>query len=125
METLHLLLTLNPSSPIAPPVLVPLGLAGFILPLCTNFMVTSLIVYRIWRVSSNSRPYVVSNTSGNSTFLQRATMIVIESGALYFAIQFVFVVLFGLNHPAQAIVVPMAVQVYVRLPDPICTDRNI
>ena len=40
--------------------------------------------------------------------------IVIESGALYLAVQLVFVVLFAIHHPAQGIVCVIAVQVYVR-----------
>ena len=42
-------------------------------------------------------------------------MLIIESGALYLLIQLVYVVLFALEHPAQAIVGVMAVQIYVRI----------
>jgi hypothetical protein len=40
--------------------------------------------------------------------------IVVESGVLYLAVQLVFVTLLAIRHPAQAIVGPMAVQIYVR-----------
>ena len=41
--------------------------------------------------------------------------IAVESRALYFVVQLVFVVLFALGRPAQAIAVPSSVQVYVSL----------
>jgi hypothetical protein len=40
--------------------------------------------------------------------------IVIESGALYLAVQLVFVILFAIRHPAQGIIAVIAVQIYVR-----------
>ena len=45
-EALDILLRTNPTSPMAPKSLVPLGLAGFTLPLCTNVFVTGLIIGR-------------------------------------------------------------------------------
>ena len=39
---------------------------------------------------------------------------VVESGALYLAVQLVFVILIALDHPAQNIISVMAVQIYVR-----------
>lgn len=39
--------------------------------------------------------------------------IIVESGALYLVTQLIFVVLFAIKHPAQAIVAVMAVQIYV------------
>ncbi|KAH9062356.1 hypothetical protein EDB87DRAFT_295865 [Lactarius vividus] len=108
---IHLLLTINPSSPIAPPSLVPLGLAGFVLPLCTNVFVTALIAARIWLLS----PRKVRDLRG--TYFPEGTGrtaidIVIESGALYLVVQLVFVVLFAIQHPAQGIVGVIAVQIY-------------
>jgi hypothetical protein len=41
--------------------------------------------------------------------------IIIESGMLYLAVQLVFVILFAIRHPAQAILARIAVQVYVRI----------
>ena len=50
-------------------------------------------------------------------FTNRARLIsiMIESGASYFATQLIFVVLYGMSHPGIFIVIPMAVQVYVRI----------
>ena len=42
-----------------------------------------------------------------------AVAIVVESGLLYLVTQVVFVVLFALGHPAQAILAVIAVQIYV------------
>ena len=110
---IHLLLGINPSSPIAPPSLVPLGLAGFILPLCTNVFVTALIAARIWLLSPRKvrdmRGVYFPEGTGRT-----AIDIVIESGALYLIVQLVFVVLFAIRHPAQGIVGVIAVQTYVR-----------
>jgi hypothetical protein len=39
--------------------------------------------------------------------------VIIESGLLFLATQFVFVILFAIAHPAQALVEPLAVQIYV------------
>lgn len=105
-----LLLATNPTSPAPPPALVPLGLAGYILPLCTNVMVTSLIVYRIWS-SSRSIPDSPFQIGQGAT--RRAIILVIESGALYLLFQFVFVILFAVQNPAEGILAPMAVQIYV------------
>ena len=48
------------------------------------------------------------------TNARSVTTIMIESGVLYFLVQLVFVTLYGMNHPAEQILIPMAVQVYVR-----------
>jgi hypothetical protein len=97
----------------APASLVPLGLAGFVLPLVTNVIVTTLIVMRIWHLS----PRKMHDTRG-ARFLTtgRATIdILIESGMLYMVVQLVFVVLFAIQHPALDIVGVIAVQIYVRI----------
>lgn len=87
------------------PSIVPLGLASFTLPFCTNGMVTLLIVGRIWFTSRTMKAYTMPSA--------RSVMaIMIESGALYFAVQLVFVTLYGMNNPAEEVIIPMAVQVY-------------
>ena len=43
MAVVHLVLSLDPTSPVPPTDLVPLTLAGYSLPLCTNVMATGLI----------------------------------------------------------------------------------
>ena len=116
-EVLHLLLRINPNSPIAPPSLVPLGLAAFSLPLATNVVVTTLIAARIWYLSLRNARNVGS--AQFSTRTGQATIdIVVDSGMLYLVVQFVFVVLFAIGHPAQGIVGVIAVQIYVRIPSP-------
>jgi hypothetical protein len=107
---LDLLLAINPTSPTPPPGLVPLGLAAYTLPLCTNVIVTSLIVYRIW---STSRAISDSPLDIGQGVTHRAMVLIIESGALYLVFQLVFVVLFAIPHPAEAILAVMAVQIYV------------
>ena len=107
---IDLLLAINPTSPTPPPSLVPLGLAGYILPLCTNVAVTSLIVYRIW---DSSRTIPDSPLKIGQGATRRAMMLIIESGALYLLFQLVFVVLFAIPNPAEAILAVMAVQIYV------------
>jgi hypothetical protein len=116
-EVIHLLLRINPTSPIAPPSLVPLGLATFVLPLGTNVIVTTLIAVRIWYLSPRNGQAMHSMHFPTGT--GRAAMdIVIESGMLYLAVQLVFVILFAIRHPAQGIVAVIAVQIYVRIPSP-------
>ncbi|KAH0833224.1 hypothetical protein J3R83DRAFT_12284 [Lanmaoa asiatica] len=109
IAVLDLLLATNPSSPAPPAALVPLGLAGYTLPLCTNVIVTSLIVYRIWSTSRtvHDSPFHIGEGA-----TRRAMMLLIESGALYLLFQFVFVVLFAVSNPAEAILAVMAVQIY-------------
>ena len=43
----HLVMVTDPSAPSAPAAVVPLGLAGYVLPLFTNAVATTLIVYRL------------------------------------------------------------------------------
>ncbi|EPQ57611.1 hypothetical protein GLOTRDRAFT_38224 [Gloeophyllum trabeum ATCC 11539] len=113
MELLHLLLSINPSSPTAPPQIVPLGIAGYVLPLSTNVFVTALIAARIFWIARASREY--SDLTSSAQTVHRAINVVVESGALYLAVQLTFVVLFAMQHPAQAILAVIAVQVYVSL----------
>ena len=110
---MHLLLITDPSSPIAPPSLVPLGLAGFILPLCTNVLVTALIIARIWLLTPR-RLRDMHNVYIPQGMGCAVIGIVIESGALYLVVQLVFVILFATHHPAQGVVAVIAVQIYVR-----------
>ncbi|KAI0293341.1 hypothetical protein B0F90DRAFT_1670838 [Multifurca ochricompacta] len=110
-ELVDLLLHINPSSPMAPSTLVPLGLAGFILPLCTNVLVTGLIATRIWYLSPR-RTRDLRGLHFPSGIGRAAIDIVVESGALYLVVQLIFVVLFAMQHPAQGIVGVIAVQIY-------------
>ncbi|KAJ7654241.1 hypothetical protein B0H17DRAFT_1214450 [Mycena rosella] len=104
-----LVLSINPTAPVAPAALVPVGTAGFALSLCLNFIVSALIVGRIWQISRQNRMQGISLTDST---IQRAIGIIVESGLLFLAAQFVFVVLFAIKHPAQAILEPVATQIY-------------
>ena len=94
-----------------------LGLASFAIPLCFNFIVTGLIVGRIWYKGRNSTLALQSSggVRSRSNHIQHAMAILIESGMLYFAVQFVETVLQALGHPAQILVAFVATQIYVRI----------
>ena len=99
----------------APPSVGPLSLAAIILPLGTSVIVTSLICARIWYLSprkARNMPSAQFTTETGRTVIK----IVVESGMLYLAVQFIFVVLMAIGHPAQIIVAMTAVQIYVRIP---------
>lgn len=115
MGVAHLLLTIDPTAPVPPAALVPLGLAGYALPLATNFMTTTLIAGRLYASAHNAEKRVGAFMSGTMRAAQRAVEIIVESGALYLATQAVFVVLFAIGHPAQAILAVVAVQIYVSI----------
>lgn len=72
-------------------------------------MVTLLIVVRVWFNSRKMKAYSMTGT-------HKVIAIMIESGVLYFLVQLVFVTLYGMNNPAEEVIIPMAVQVYVRHP---------
>ena len=79
-------------------------------------MATGLIVYKIWRTAYYTVPGTSDSTLEGTTRVAHSAMsIVVESGMLYLATQLVFVVLVSIQHPAQAIVAVMAVQIYVRV----------
>jgi len=105
MQLGHVIITLDPTVPAPPAYIVPLGIAGYTLPLCTNFIVTTLIVGRIWYFS-------LGGLSSGKSLALRAMSIVIESGLLYLVIQLVYVVLFAIANPAENIAGLMAVQIY-------------
>ncbi|KAI0355982.1 hypothetical protein OH77DRAFT_1495782 [Trametes cingulata] len=112
MEVVHLVVTLDPNAPVAPAALVPLGLAGYALPLATNVLTTALIVARLWHTAKAAEERCRGRMAGTVRAAQHAVAIIVESGLLYLAAQLVLVVLFALGHPAQAIVAVMAVQIY-------------
>ncbi|KAI0754396.1 hypothetical protein C8Q80DRAFT_1226442 [Daedaleopsis nitida] len=108
----HFVLMLSPSSPVPPAAIVPLGTAGYVLPLATNIMTTALIVAKLWLTAYNAQRRIGDRLPGAVHAAQRAVAIIVESGLLYLVTQLVFVVLFALGHPAQAIVAVVAVQIY-------------
>jgi len=113
MMGLGILLNIDPDAPMAPNEIVPLGVAGFTLPLVTNFLITFLIVGRIYYLGSYRRKFATGTVwSSSSDKLNKASAILIESGTIYLVVQLVLVILFAIHHPAQGIVAGIAVQVY-------------
>ena len=117
---------MNPTSPTPPAAIVPLGLAGYILPLATNAAATGLIVARLVVTARRVKRYGDDEHGKAATTARRAVAIIVESGALYLATQLAYVVLFALGHPAEAIVAVIAVQIYVSSspPYPACWHAN-
>lgn len=105
---LALLLTIDPAAPIAPPDIVPLGTAGLSMSLVVNVLVTVLIVGRIWHIDRTSG-VLFGHTR---KMINSVTTMIIETGALFLVAQLCVVVLYALGHPAQAVVVPAALQIY-------------
>ncbi|KAG1839624.1 hypothetical protein DFJ58DRAFT_811783 [Suillus subalutaceus] len=99
-----LLLSIDPTSPVPPTEIVPLTIAGYALPLCTNIIVTGLIAGRLWYISripildEHGTPAILKIAAGG-----RPMMLIIESGALYMITQLIFVVLVAIGNPAEAI----------------------
>ncbi|EIW55056.1 uncharacterized protein TRAVEDRAFT_131226 [Trametes versicolor FP-101664 SS1] len=109
-QVVHFVVTQSPTSPVPPTAQVPLTVAGYALPLCTNVIASGLLVFKIWWMARGTR-------SGHT--LQRtirlandAAAVIVESGLIYLATQLVLVVLVTIEHPAQAIVGVMAVPIY-------------
>ena len=114
-ETFHLILRINPVSQVAPAALVPWALAAFIVLLCGNTIVTTLIVVRIWQLSPCKRSDMLGADFQRETTGRTAIIIIVESGMFYLVVQLVYCILFAIHHPAQEIIGAVAVQVYVRL----------
>ncbi|KAG1829402.1 hypothetical protein EV424DRAFT_1316867 [Suillus variegatus] len=108
-----LVLSIDPTSPVPPTDIVPLTIAGYVLPLCTNIMVTGLIAGRLWNISriptvdEHGKPVILKITTGG-----RPMMLIIESGALYTVTQLIYVVLVAIQNPAEAILSYAGTQVY-------------
>ncbi|KAJ7187312.1 hypothetical protein C8R46DRAFT_981601 [Mycena filopes] len=107
-----LVLSINPTAPQAPAALVPVGTAAFSLSLALNLLVSLLIILRILLTARQTRAHGLTLSRSEDGAVARAVGIVVESGLLFLAVQFVFVVLFARGHPAQAVLVPIATQVY-------------
>ncbi|KAH9949905.1 hypothetical protein B0H21DRAFT_881538 [Amylocystis lapponica] len=119
MAGLGLLALVDPTAPLAPPEIAPLGTASFALSLCLNVIVTFLIIGRIyWVARGVARKSGTGNingffrTLGSHDYIRAVTAMLIESGSLFLAAQLSFVVLFALGNPAQDVVYPAAVQIY-------------
>lgn len=90
-----------------------MGLAAFVLPLCTNVVLTTLIAGRIWYLSPRDARNLRGGHFPGGTG-RAAINIVVESGMLYLVVQLIFVVLFAIGHPALDIIAVVAIQTYVR-----------
>ncbi|KAG2066748.1 hypothetical protein BDR04DRAFT_1106193 [Suillus decipiens] len=108
-----LILSINPASPSPPTEIVPLTIAGYALPLCTNVMVTALIACRLWYISripyfdEHGKPVLLKISAGG-----RPMMLIIESGVLYMATQLVYVVLVAIGNSAEVILSYAGTQIY-------------
>ncbi|KAI0302498.1 hypothetical protein BC826DRAFT_948416 [Russula brevipes] len=107
---LHYFPLIYPTRDGTPPSVL-LSRIGFSLPLCTNVLVTTLIIARIWYLSPRKTHDVLGGRFPTGTG-RAAIDIVVESGMLYLVVQLIFVVLFAIGHPAQGIVAAIAVQIY-------------
>lgn len=110
LAVIGLVLSIDPAAPQAPADIVPFGDASFAMSLILNFASSSLIVGRMWFLG---REKDVPGVPGRSRSRLQVPGVIIESGLLFLATQFVFVILFAIAHPAQALVEPLAVQIYV------------
>lgn len=118
--TFHLVMVAGLNHLQPPQSLVKLGTALFALPLCTNVIVTSLIVGRILYIASTTRSQFPKDirSMGSTQYhakrlIWRAASIMIESGVLYLAAQLVLVVLFSLQNPAYKVLGYPIIQIYV------------
>ncbi|KAG1746892.1 hypothetical protein EDB19DRAFT_331343 [Suillus lakei] len=108
-----LVLSINPTSPVPPTEIVPLTIAGYALPLCTNIIVTGLIAGRLWYLSR----IVIIDEHGKSVISKiaaggRPMMLIIESGALYLVTQLIFVVLVAIQNNAESVLSLAGTQIY-------------
>ena len=113
-ENTHLLLRVSHGAPLAAAALVPLGFVSFILLLCGNTIVTTLIIMRIWYLSPRRRNDV-SGTNFPTGPGRAAIAITIESGMLNFVVQLITCVLYTMRHPGVGVVVGISVQTFVRI----------
>ncbi|KAI0828633.1 hypothetical protein BC628DRAFT_83193 [Trametes gibbosa] len=110
MQVAHFVVTLSPTSPAPPAAIVPLTVAGYSLPLCTNVMASGLLVFKIWWMTRHTPS---TNTLRSTARLANNAMaVIVESGLIYLAVQLVLVVLVSLENPAEGIAGVLAVQIY-------------
>ena len=105
----HVVVVTPPHDAGPPASIVPLGIAGYTLPLATNVMTTGLILLQIWRTASGS----AARFANTIKLAAGATAIIVESGLLYLAVQLIFVVLVAIQSDAIDVVSGIASQVYV------------
>ncbi|KAH9946545.1 hypothetical protein B0H21DRAFT_808880 [Amylocystis lapponica] len=112
IEITHLVLTTDFLAPVAP-VATPLGIAGYAIALATNVLVTLLISGRIWALAHAGADVDTAGVPMRGRALaHHAIGVIVESGALYLAVQLVYLVLLTLEHPAQGIAGGIAAQIF-------------
>ena len=91
-------MTTAPTSPSPPAAVVPLGLAGYSLPLVTNVIATGLIITKLFTTHRGTlfRREREADARGTAHAARRTIAIIVESGLLYLAVQLAFVALFAL-----------------------------
>lgn len=114
MAAVGILATIDPNAPLAPPSVAKLGNAAFPMSLVLNILVTGLILGRMWFISRAPRVALSSQRTGPPR-VYSAMAVVVESGLLFLIAQIVFVTLFALGNPAQDVVMPITLQIYVCL----------
>ncbi|KAF8183576.1 hypothetical protein K438DRAFT_1140423 [Mycena galopus ATCC 62051] len=114
LSVIGLVLSTSPNAPQAPAAIVPFGDASFAMSLILNFSSSMLIVGRLWWLARGGHD--AHGTRRSTRVIRQVTGGIIESGLLFLSTQAVFVTLFAIGHPAQALVEPMAVQIYAISP---------
>jgi len=119
--TFHIVLAVGLDHQVPPKNLFQIGTALFALPLCTNIIITALIVGRILymghttqsKMSRETRLNMTHSTGANTMrLIYHSAGIVVESGVLYLLAQLVLVVLFSMENPAYKVVGYPIIQIY-------------
>lgn len=76
-------------------------------------MLTALIAGRIWYLTRGVETYSGRSLSGRKSIAFKAAMIIIESGALYFVVQLIYLTVFAVGNSSDQLMSLVAVQVYV------------
>jgi len=98
---------------------IPVGVAGFALSTFVSLLVTSLIVGRIWWISSGVQKTLDGANilpKGSNSSVRTAIEVSIESGLLIAVIQVFLLVFYAIGHPALVLVWSMAAQIYTFAP---------
>ena len=80
MHHAHTVVTLDPTAAFAPAYIIPLGIAGYSLPLATNVIATSLIVWKLWWMLRRGTPGTLAGPFGGGRAVTNAVVVVVESG---------------------------------------------
>jgi len=98
---------------------IPVGTVGFTLSGMLSLAMTSLIVSRIWWISSGVKKTLNGANvipKENSSSVRIAIEVSIESGLVVAMLQVVLVTFYAIGHPALVLVWSMAAQIYAMAP---------